>query len=198
MIRYQPPKSRIWGHQVGGLNAVAVVDRCALFLSEQCSILSLPPSELMIGWSSSQHDLVSPIAIEIDRTLGVPTTSNELPSADSQVFRQRRWPFSAEALPTVAKWFDKLAESMKTSQVVAQSSTIWSFAWRDELPPLLPFQSAGGMFGIHLGQPHRVSTMFSFRDIERYQSIKTYLLEIGLTELSDKHLRPRTALQSGK
>ena len=91
----------------------------------------------------------------------------------------------------VATSFDKLAKSLGTKEVVAQATTFWTFAWRDELPPLLPFQSAGGMFGIHLGRPHRITTMFTFRDVERYLSMKAYLAELGLAELSDKHLRPK-------
>lgn len=128
MIRYNPPKSQIWGHQVGRLNAAVVVERCSQFLSDHCSIINSQPSELMIGWNSSQHDLVSEIANQIDQMLGEPSTSSEFPSADGQLFRQRRWPFSAEKLPAVATWFDKLAKPMKTTEVVAQSSTFWTFA----------------------------------------------------------------------
>jgi hypothetical protein len=43
---------------------------------------------------------------------------------------------------------------------------------------------------MHLGRPHRVTTMFTFRDVERYQQTKAYLAQAGLVKLSDKHLHP--------
>ena len=198
MIRYNPPKSQVWGHQVGRLSATAVVDRCWQFLNDQCTIINSQPSELMIGWNSEQHGLVSEVASEVDRNLGQPTTVNELPRAGGQVFRQRRWPFPADKLAAVAKWFDRLAESLKTDQVVAHSSTFWIFAWHDEPPPLRPIESAGGMLGIHLGRPHRITTAFSFRDFDEYSRIKAYLSGLELVELSDRHLRPKTGAVTAK
>jgi hypothetical protein len=128
---------------------------------------------------------------EVDQTLGEPTTINEMPSGDGRRFRQGRWPFEAERLPVVATWFDALADARKTQDVVAYSSTFWFFAWRDEPAPLRLMESAGGMVGIHLGRPHRVTTTFSFRDLKKYASVKTALSELELVELSDKHLRPK-------
>lgn len=118
--------------------------------------------------------------------------------ADGKLFRQRRWPFTADRLPIVATWFDTLADVQKTRDVAAHSSTFWHFAWRDEPAPLLPMESAGGMLGIHLGRPHRITTMFSFRDLDQYASVKAALSELGLVELSDKHLRPRVGSSSHK
>ena len=146
----------------------------------------------MLGWTDTEHaPAVEAVVHEIDRMLGEPTTVNELPSANGRLFRQCRWPFSAEQLPVVASWFDKLADVLKTQDVVCQSSTNWIFAWRDEPAPLRPIESPGGMFGIHLGRPHRITTMFSFRDLDGYTRVKTALSELGLVELSDKHLRPK-------
>ncbi len=79
----------------------------------------------MLGWNPAQHDLVSEVAVEIDQTLGQPTT---VAGAGGELFRQRRWTFSADALAAVATWFDKLAEFLKTQDVVAQSSTFFAFA----------------------------------------------------------------------
>lgn len=198
MIRYQPPKSTVWGHQVGRLSAMAIVDRCSQFLNAKCTIINTQPSELIVAWNATHDSFVSGVQAETDQKLGQPPTVVERPVAGAEAFRRRRWPFSADNLPAVATCFDKLAEYLKTRDVVAQSSTFWTFAWRDEPPPLLPMQSAGGMFGVHLGNPHRITTMFSFRDFERYLSIKSYLAELDLTELSDKHLRPRMGVEGSK
>jgi hypothetical protein len=153
----------------------------------------------MIGWINGPHaDVAEDVVREVDRTLGEPTAVNEMPSGDGKRFRQRRWPFTSERLPVVAAWFDKLADVLKTKDVVAHSSTNLIFAWRDEPAPLSPMESAGGMLGIHLGRPHRITTMFSFRDRDRYASIKAALSELELVELSDKHLRPKAGTSAAK
>jgi hypothetical protein len=199
VIRYSPPKSQVWGHQVGRLTATAVVERCLSFLNAHCSVIDSQPSELMIGWNEGPNERATQdVVADVDRTLGQPTTVNEMPSADGRRFRQRRWPFTADRLSVVATWFDKLADVLKTQEVVAQSSTNCIFAWRGEPEPLRPLESAGGMLGIHLGRPHRITTMFSFRDLEQYASIKAALSELELVELSDKHLRPKLGTPAAK
>ena len=37
MIRYTPPKSQIWGHQVGRLDGETIVARCLQFLDDNCT-----------------------------------------------------------------------------------------------------------------------------------------------------------------
>ena len=54
------------------------------------------------------------------------------------------------------------------------------------------------MFGIHLGRPHRITTIFTFRDLQQYETIKSALSDLGLPELSDRHLRPRIAGTASK
>ena len=145
-----------------------------------------------MGWNDGPHvRMTEDVVGEIDQTLGEPATANERRDVDGRHFRQRRWTFSAGQLSAVAAWFDQLSDALKTQEVVAQSSTFWGFAWRDESSPLPPMESAGGMFGIHLGRRHRVTTMFLFRDLAQYASIKAALSELKLVELSDKHLRPK-------
>jgi hypothetical protein len=198
MLRYSPPKSQVWGHQVGRLSAAEIVDRCLRFLNDECVVIGSQLSELMIGWNDAQHSFLSEVASEIGRALGNPSTANEAPSVGGQIFRQRRWPFSADKLQAVAGWFDNLREAIKTRDVVAQSSIIWIFAWRDEPQPLRPLESAGGMFGVHLGQPHRITTAFSFRSLDRYEKIKESLAILELAELSGRHLRPKVGVGKRK
>jgi hypothetical protein len=199
VIQYNPPKSHVGGQQVGRLAAADVVERGLRILDAQCSVIDAQPSELMVGWNDGPHARVAEGVVHAaDQTLGRPTAVNELPSGDGKLFRQRRWPFAAERLPVVATWFDTLADAIKSQDVVAHSSTMWIFAWRDEPAPLRPMESAGGMFGIHLGRPHRITTLFSFRDMERYASVKAALSELELIELSDKHLSPKVGATSRK
>ncbi len=199
MISYSPPKSQVWGHQVGRLTATAVVERCLSFLDSHCSVINSQASELMIGWNEGRNaGVTEEVVVDVDRTLGQPTAVNEMPSGDGRRFRQRRWPFTPERLPMVATWFDKLADALMTQDAVAHSSTNWIFAWRGEPEPLRAMESAGGMLGIHLGRPHRVTTMFSFRDFDQYASVKAALSELELVELSDKHLRPKVGTPAAK
>lgn len=198
MIHYQPPKSAVWGHEIGRLSAVAIVDRGAQFLDTQCTIISTHPSELLIGWNDVPDAVVSDVQAEILRVLGQPATVVERPGVGGQRYRHECWPFSADQFRSVATWFDQLAEHRKAQDVFAQTSVAWTFAWRDEAPPLLPMQSAGGMFGIHFGDPQGITTMFSFRDFERFLRVKEYLAEIGLAELSEKHLRPKIGIDGSK
>ena len=195
MIRYQPPKSQVWGHQVGRLTAVELVDRCRRFLDEQCTIVRLDRSELMIGWMPTHDAQVSAIAAEVEEALGPPTAADELPRDDGQIFRYRRWSFDTDKLPAVASWIDRLAEVTKTSDVVAHSSTFWTLAWRGEPASERPPDSA---FAVHFGRPHRLTTLLLFRDLEQYARIKKYLEEIGLVQLSDKHMRPKIGMDAPK
>jgi len=152
VIRYNPPKSQVWGHQVGRLSASAVVDRCSQFLREQCAIISSQPSELMIGWNDSQNALLSEVTGEIDQTLGQPTTMNERSGASGQVFRQRRWPFSANNLADAQNclW---LMNNQYPSQPLAGGSlyavklpaTIPAAGQPGGPPPSTEFHSFGGM-----------------------------------------------------
>src|SRR5438874_12776706 len=89
VIRYSPPKSQVWGHQVGRLTATAVVDQCLSFLDSHCSVINSQPSELMIGWNEGPAARVTEeVVADVELTLGQPTTVNEMPSGDGRRFRQ--------------------------------------------------------------------------------------------------------------
>ncbi|HVT90883.1 MAG TPA: hypothetical protein VHD56_18660 [Tepidisphaeraceae bacterium] len=121
-----------------------------------------------------------------------------MPAPDEQIFTQHRWPFSVEQLPTVATWFDQLAELKVKEDVVAHSSINWIFVWRGEPASSDPMESPGGMLGIHLNQPYRITTIFTFRDLDQYASIKAALSKLELVELSDKHLKPKIGAAKDK
>ena len=191
MLHYHPPKAQVWGHQVGRLSATTLVDRSLRFLNDRCAVIGSQPSDLVILWNAALHPAVRDVVADIDEALGPATAVNKLRDASGQVFRQHHWPFPADKLPAVARWFGELADSMRTKQVVARASTIWSFAWSDEPPPLRHLETPGGLFGVHLFPPHRITTSFSFRDMDHYVRIKAYLAELGLVQLSDRHLRPK-------
>jgi len=191
MIQYHPPKSQIWGHRVGRLSAATVVERALRFLEEHCTIISSGPAQFAVSWTSPDYPSIRQVIDEIDQVLGRPEAVVSLPMPDGQTFHKSVWPFPDARLGAVAAWIDRLAGLSKSSDVLAHTSKFWSFAWRDEPQPALFQQSAGGRFGVHLGPPNRITTSFSFRDMDRYQAMKKYFKDIGLANLSDKHVRPR-------
>lgn len=199
MIRYSPPKSQVWGHQVGRLSATTIVERSRNFLQNHGVVFDAPQSELLVSWNDGPHAQAAEDVIrELGNALNQPTTVTHLPHGPGQPSHHYHWSFPSEGLAVVATCFDQLSAAIKAQDITAQSSTIWSFAWRNEPAPLLPMTSAGGLFGIHLGLPHRITTAFTFRDLEQYAGVKAALCDLELVELADKHLRPRVDGPAGK
>ena len=61
MIQYSPPKSQVWGHQVGRHSAEKVVELGLQFLSDNCRETSTPETELRIGWKCDDIDVTSSV-----------------------------------------------------------------------------------------------------------------------------------------
>lgn len=190
MLHYHPPKSRIWGQQVGRLAASQVVERGLRFLNERCVNVTMDSSDIRV----SELDSPVPGAVQAITALwGGEPQVDEGRDADGSVIRSFKWPLAAAQLPAVARWFDSVRQQL-TRGATPFTSTYWSFDWPGPPPPSKGSKPAfrfGGTLGIHLGCPHRVTTMFSFRDVEHYAEIKAYLSGIGLVDLSDKHVRPK-------
>ena len=160
------------------------------------------PSELTLGWNGIKRPGISALADEINVTLGRASFEQESPDVCTisvgEPFYTRRWAFTAEHLPKVASWFDRLPKPVITHDLTAYCNISWFFAWRDEplpLPPLHKFVGPGGHFMISLGSPHRITTQFSFRTIDKYDEIKQYFESIGLAKLSDRHLTPKAEMR---
>jgi hypothetical protein len=199
VIHYSPPKSEVHGHPIGRLAATDAVDRCLRFLDGHCVARDPGLSELMLGWNDARGAAVAGVVADVDRALGPAAKVNRIPYGSGQTFHQHWWPYSVEKLPDVARWFDGLAGVLETGVVVAHASTVWTFTWRgDEAargdgPPPVPLVSPGGMLALHLGfRPHRLSTVFTFHDVDQYARVKAVLSQLGLVELSDRNLRPKT------
>jgi hypothetical protein len=212
MLHYMPPKSRLWGHAVGKLSAIAIVERAHAFLGEYCQIIRTCPSDLQIHWTSLNHKSLSELAQEIDGACGPATSAYECDESTEGRFYQRHWNYEAEALARVASWVDRLdsiATKHDTDTIGAQASTSWEVAWRHE-SAAASNASPGGTFGIVLSLPrrelmrqsmrrfalpHTVTTIFSFFDVDQFLHIKAGLTKVGLVDLSEKHLRPKSAIE---
>ncbi|MCA9146875.1 MAG: hypothetical protein KDB05_29055 [Planctomycetales bacterium] len=188
MISYSPPKSQAWGHRVGRHTATKIVDLGMKFLSEQCSSVTTPQSELEIGWMCENQPELSRSIDELTSRVGEASATIDFPFPNG-LFRQNRWSLSSTHLTVIAEWFDRVKEQVEENAVVATCGTCWGIQWKND-----PETVSGGMFGIHLGRPHRITTMFTFPDISRYEMTKRYLIAVGFVTLSDKHISPKTAL----
>jgi hypothetical protein len=191
MIQYHPPKSQIWGHRVGRLSAAMVVERALRFLDKHCTIITSDPAKLAVSWTSTDYASIQRVIDDVEQAIGRPQAEVDLPMPDGRTFHQRVWRFLDAQLGSAAAWIDQFAGLSKTGDVLPHTSKLWTFAWRDEPKVALPEQAPGGMFGVHLGPLNRITTSFSFRDMDRYQAMKRYFKDIGLANLSDKHVRPK-------
>lgn len=192
MLRYSPPKSQVWGHAVSRLTGAEVVRRGLGFIASECQVSRHYTTDLTLGWKEHDDDeLVQRASSELTELLGAPISVVEMPDTGGLLFRQCRWRFSPPQLAAIAITFDELQDLLKRKVAVARASTFWTIAWRDEPVPLTESASAGGQFGIHLGPPQRLTTLFSFRSLDQYAKIKRALSDLELAELSDRHLRPR-------
>ena len=187
MVRYSPPKSRVWGHQVGRLTASEVVERGLRFLSEQCTNVTLGSSTIFV----SDFNSAIPSAVQAITSLwGAEPEMHEGRDFGGSVTRNFQWDLPEKQLPVAAQWFDSVRKQLTRGGTPA-TCTYLSFEWPGPAMPGKRGGKLGGMLGIHLGCPHRVTTMFSFRDLDHYFAIKAHLATIGLVELSDKHVRPK-------
>jgi hypothetical protein len=194
MITYHPPKSQWWGHQVSRLSAVQVVERGLRFLKEKAKIKSLLSADLMVLWNSADSPALSHSMEKLIRTLGSPSHMNDLPGLRGSISRQYRWTISKEHLITVAEWFDEVRPAMDSTEVVGHCIAMWDFEWLTDSNSLPPTKKIENMFGIQLGRPHRISTVFGFRTVADYISLKAFLTEISLVKLSDNHIRPKGSI----
>jgi len=191
VIKYCPPKSQIWGHRLGRLTAVQIVERGLRFLNEQSSTAEAKPAEFIVDWSAHSDRSVSETIHAINGQLGAAAKVGDYRDGTGLMFHHLRWLVSAAQLPAVASWFDELREALHQGEVVAHCSMTWMFKLKDEAGEDESVERYGGMFGIHLGRVQGITTMFGFRDVAHYGTIKDYLRSIELVELSDKHVRPK-------
>jgi hypothetical protein len=187
VVRYTPPKSRIWGHQVGRLTASQVIERGLRFLNAQCTNVAIGSSTINV----SDFNSSVPTAVQAITSLwGAQPRMHEGRDFDGSVTRNFEWDLPEAQLLVAAQWFDSVRQQPTRGGTPA-TCTYWSFDWPGPTMPSKRAAKLGGMLGLHLGCPHRVTTVFTFRDLEHYFGIKAYLSEIGLVDLSDKHVRPK-------
>jgi hypothetical protein len=97
--------------------------------------------------------------------------------------------------PLVVRRFAWSVRLNSRAQGIAwQCIAIWGFDWLDADDSIPQTQLNTNMFGIQLGIPHRISTMFGFQTVDDYYSVTALFAEIGLVNLSDKHVHPKGSI----
>jgi hypothetical protein len=192
MITYHPPKSKWWGHQVSRLSALQVIDRGLQFLSAKAAIRhGLPSSELTVHWASVGSPALPALTAKLTQALGTPTKEMDFPAYDGTISRQYRWNVPTDRLRIVAEWFDESRSLRASKEVFAQCIAMWVFDWLDADQSVPQNQRPINMFGMQLCDTHQISTTFAFPTVDDYFSLKSFLAEIDLVDLSDRHIRPK-------
>jgi hypothetical protein len=187
MFNYQPPKSQVWGHRLGRLTSAQIWERAIQFLQEQTVIEAPLQADFSVVWVPGR---CQSLASDMDRfhcSLGPPAAENSLASRVDEPAQCVRWNLPIHQMGPIAAWLDKVHESA-SERITARAGGNLMFKWSRSHGE--GSTDRGGMFGVHLGTVRAITTMFSFASREHYHAIKQYLADIGLVELSDKHLKP--------
>lgn len=195
LVTYSPPKSSHWGHRVGRHRATDLMDLAFRFLDEKCNIssASVPTCMLFLATGNSA-DANSEMLEAAKRVIvdGAADVQMYLPGASCV---KAVTPQPVERVREIAENFDSFVDAFPGVVTGAAISVGWMFAWKSELESVPPLAAAGGLFSVALGKPHVVTTMFNFRSLDDYFSIKEYLAAIGLCNLSDKHVKPKRLIE---
>lgn len=191
LVSYSPPKSAIWGHQAGRFRATELANLLLRFLDERCKILSASAHDFTIFLGNLDSSVATPESIAAAKLVIVDGPAEVTTIAQGMLCIKSVKPQPVERIMDIARNFENLVDTFPNVLAASVIMMNWIFAWKNEPDPVLPLISAGGMFSIIFGKPNRVSTRFTFRNLADYFSIKDFLTEIGMCNLSDKNVRPK-------
>lgn len=193
MLQYSPPKAKLWGHQVSRRTATEVLTLCQQFVNQFCTLKPPPfpvePDRLMLLWPTSSEADVAPLVAELEASLGAPFETTDVPLGPPM--RMQSWHFQAQQLPAIAAFYDRHAAVLQKRKVNLVAAGTWFFTWRDD-PSADPL---GGHLACYITSPLTVGTHFAFRDFQHYEAIKQHFQQVGLLEMSEKHLTPKALVK---
>jgi hypothetical protein len=193
MIRYTPPKSRVWGHSVNRLSASELLEKGERFLRENTQVEGQHQRRsLTVAWTEGTEDSLTD-AIDIIRSeIGTQAENFVQPH---RRFHQHTWTLGPAELSKVVKWLDRYEALFKHPGASIVANQQVAFRWlpifresEAELPPQI--------FGLNFSRPRFVTMPWIFYNVAHYLRIKSYLAEIGLVSMSDKHVRPKGLLDA--
>jgi hypothetical protein len=189
MFFYMPPKSQIWGHRVGRLSSVEILERSTRFLDELTNVIGSTTQKFRISYRED--------ALEYG-TAAVGAASKLIAAAPGSLNRFEGWDgiqyditwtlITPDELKPLATWLDTLG-NRPIDQFSANAECHINFNWKSTAADPSP-TSGQNMFTVRLGRSSVLMTMFGFDSLEHFEQVKKYLSGIDLCVLSDKHLRP--------
>ncbi|MDB5324401.1 MAG: hypothetical protein JWN40_6032 [Phycisphaerales bacterium] len=196
MLNYHPPKSQLWGHRVGRLSTLELLDRSEQFVREQMIIQTAPNANFTVNWTSTRSLGISESVQSIRQVLLAQPVAGTASNKYRERLQSLTWKLTTEEMRAAAVWLDAMAGQHQEDEFSGTLSRTLTFRW-SSVPGGEPAR-CGGMFAVYLPRPGALTTMFGFVSMEHYQAIKDYLAQIGLVVLSDRHLRAARPAKAAK
>jgi hypothetical protein len=209
MLRYTPPKSRQWGHACSRMSAAELLAKVNLFLHENVHIeASNSYQSLQLVWKSAPDDSITDTVNSIRQSLSPPSEVVEVPEPSpitlvalklagqawtgpsGTMTKRFEWTLTDEQLPIVAQWLDQSEDILKRHKAAAYAHKHVGYTWLSHHRGNHAEIADKNIFGVSLARPRSISCPIYFYDAEHYLRIKRYMHDIGLANLSDKHIRP--------
>jgi hypothetical protein len=194
MLNYSPPKAKLWGHQVSRHTATEVLTLCQQFVKQYCNILPPPPFKVepdrLHLISQLTPEQTAPLVAELQQLLGNPVEANSH-SLGGLTMHMQSWHYQEAQLPAIAAFYDRHAAVFKKRKVNLTAAGTWFFTWRDDSSA----EPVGGNLACYITSPLTVGTHFAFRDFKHYEEIKQHFQQVGLLEMSEKHLTPKALMK---
>ena len=169
MYRYRPPKSSIWGHGLRRMPAARAHQLIAFFLARAAAQSAFRSASV---WTSgadeetvARYEALAGASSNHGHIRGVTYEASEACLAefikDEAAFRKNDVRLSIWQTFSISKWRSTKTEALTESELVAMYDT-----W-----------------------PH-LQTSLTFESMEQFHFVRDALAEVGLCQLSEKHLKP--------
>lgn len=177
MLRYQPPKSSVWGHLLRKMPASRAKTLFDQFLATAVAEHAFSSASFAIGDPSGQ------VVARYERLVGSPSRDGR---------------FDRLTLEQSDRCIDEL---IKDETSAARANVRFALAQGFEITKwrlngeAVPTQSS---LIIHYGQLPCLSTFFQFETVEQFHGVQRVLADIGLCKLNEKHLKPSKPTKAGR
>ena len=171
---YQPPRSQGYGHRVGRLTSVQILDLAERFRHEQ-TISEKPPTfnfyvRTVVGGPAFVTNAIS----EIENIISVAPRISMGTWPGYAGTRNYDWQPPPDKLTAVATWLDKMHACQSEPEFWSDCSVFTQFRWKSPPGSTPPSSKSGGFFGFSLGL-RSVTTMFEFISVEHFRAVQRYL-----------------------
>src|SRR5579859_1858042 len=174
MLQYRPPKSHIWGHSLKSLAPEAIRSRFAAFMTATVAESRFVAGRLLVGQAkpvaeSKPENLLA----RFERLLELPPQDGSFELTEPQ--------------------FDKcLDEIIRDPELLKDPDTLVLLteflqvgAWKIDGREV----KTSSLLTLGLGKHSYLTTLLSFNDRAEFDLVRQSFLDVGLCDLSEKHLR---------